>query len=44
MGQTELEIEMRTHQAFEQMFNQAWPKALQLLKNLVEVGSRIEST
>lgn len=35
-GTTELFIEIKTHEEFVKMFNDCWPKALQLLKEIVE--------
>nr|WP_279615060.1 SRPBCC domain-containing protein [Desulfonatronum thiosulfatophilum] len=35
-GQTELLIEMTTHENFEEMFNAGWPRALELLKAVCE--------
>ena len=33
---TKLEIEMKTDEAFEKMFNTSWPKALGIIKSLCE--------
>ena len=38
-GQTTLVIDMKTDAAFEDMFNNAWPKALENIKSLVETGA-----
>lgn len=35
-GSTELEIEIKTHEDFVQMFDDGWDKALKLLKDLCE--------
>jgi len=35
-GVTELTIEIKTHEDFEQMFNDSWPGALNLLKEICE--------
>lgn len=35
-GKTTLKIEMQTHEDFAEMFNNAWPKALENIKRLSE--------
>ena len=35
-GVTDLSVEIRTHEDFEEMFNDGWPKALGLLKEMCE--------
>ena len=35
-GLTELSIEINTHEDYEKMFNDAWPNALELLKDMCE--------
>lgn len=42
--QLDIEIQMEPNPEFEAMFSEMWPRALQLLKNLVEKSVTVETT
>ncbi|MGD9487203.1 MAG: SRPBCC domain-containing protein [Calditrichaceae bacterium] len=39
-GETDLSIEMRSHEAYVNMFNENWPKALKILKKICEQSEK----